>query len=234
MAMTSPPSSTPLAFRQYVTLTRPDLLQGRVVEYPPTPGRSDMEETSKDSETNDPSCGRESSAFKVTLNKGSVATVAAFRDSPRGDSLPHTDATVRSKPWPTSSSSNQHNNSNSNNNYAQKKRLETMNFKKPRKSSRGSITQCGVSSKRSDSTNNDSQRSAVTSESTDQATRSPGDNVPAAIGTSPEVPQAEVALTEEELEKRRNIEKCMNWIEKLPAKFSGMHIAQERAPVTND
>lgn len=41
-------------------------------------------------------------------------------------------------------------------------------------------------------------------------------------------------LSEEELERRRNIEKCLSWIHSLPPKFSSMHIVQQIQTVYSD
>lgn len=40
----------------------------------------------------------------------------------------------------------------------------------------------------------------------------------------------EEELTEEEMERQHNIKKCLDWLEQLPAKFSGMHILHEQPP----
>ena len=118
--------------------------------------------------------------------------------------------------------------------YIQKRRLETMSLRRPRRHNRctPAHAQCGTSSKRSDSTNNDSQRSALTSESSEiHRLPLPGESFPAFLS---EQTSSQTVMTEQELARRRNDEKCMSWIEKLPAKFSGMFIAQERAPTTQD
>uniref|UniRef100_A0A0B6YCT8 Uncharacterized protein n=1 Tax=Arion vulgaris TaxID=1028688 RepID=A0A0B6YCT8_9EUPU len=83
--------------------------------------------------------------------------------------------------------------------------------------------------KHSNSTTHDSQKSSVTSESQDIVLLT-------SEGMQPGEEQEDMSeeLTAEEVQRRINIEKCLNWLAKLPDKFSGMYILQERAPVILD
>lgn len=40
--------------------------------------------------------------------------------------------------------------------------------------------------------------------------------------------------TEEEMERRRNLEKCLTWVHSLPDKFSSMHIVQQTVFAASD
>ncbi|KAI8798565.1 hypothetical protein BgiMline_022798 [Biomphalaria glabrata] len=112
------------------------------------------------------------------------------------------------------------------------RRLESINLRGSKCMRRSSLNKAhSSSSKRSDSVTNYSSHTpdsqdALTSTSTDKLLRDSTPAEPAGIRL-----RTSSSLTVEDQEMQWTIEKCMNWIEKLPDKFSGMHIVQERATV---
>lgn len=198
-AFTSHPM--PVTYRQYTTLTKADLPQGRIVEYTP----------------------KSSYRVQTTVHEVSSEQTASCH------------AKSRSRPWV----------SNPQTQADRRRKLEKMNLRgETRRGSRSSNTpKTNSSCKRSDSATNDSQRSCLTSESLEErsghhqsSTEAFAMNARTNHMSMSHNDKEEIEnLTEDELEdRRRNYDKCMNWMEKLPAKFSGMHIAQERAPIMKD
>ena len=125
-----------------------------------------------------------------------------------------------------------------------KKRLESLSLRRVNPSSirqRPSQRLTQTSSRKSDSIGQESSLPSQQSQASQRSTssdvlRMPKDsynNVSPVVTVVVNKDVDNEDLSEEEMDRRRNIEKCMNWIEKLPAKFSSMHIAQERAAAAN-
>ncbi|BFZ14610.1 hypothetical protein BsWGS_17649 [Bradybaena similaris] len=113
--------------------------------------------------------------------------------------------------------------------YRIKHQLERINLQGVRKTSSSSDThQTVLHSCHQSSWTLESSKSSFNSESLD--------NSSAAAGRSG-VGENEVAveeLTDQEVERQMNVEKCLKWMAQLPDKFSGMYILQERAPAVRD
>lgn len=107
--------------------------------------------------------------------------------------------------------------------------LERINLQGIRKiSSSSDINQTALHSYHQSSLTLDSSKSSFNSESLDNSSAAAGRS---GMGENEAVVEE---LTDQEVERQMNVEKCLKWMAQLPNKFSGMYILQERAPVVRD
>ncbi|CAL1535218.1 unnamed protein product [Lymnaea stagnalis] len=114
---------------------------------------------------------------------------------------------------------------------ARTKRLETMNLRGARQATKSVLNNSQSLSKKSDSVNDSGQASSSQEALPGLSYEDRASELP----TTESINLGEDrTLTADDTERRQNFEKCRNWIDTLPNKFSSMHIVQERAPLTHD